>query len=246
MTYRDITHFLIAIEEVNSPELARQEILRLLAACGIDHFCLFRRALPETAPDAPIMASNWPEGWRSRYVKAGYAAVDPVLRYLPRARQGFGWGQALEGFKGSRQHRPMAEMMQDARAFGLVEGAAFPVHGRFGLAAALSIGGRHCQLSPSEMTLFSAVATRLYWRLCELAGAAGRQAGTTEDIVTLTPRSLEVITLLAEGMTSHEIGSRLNVSSHTVDWHFSNIQQKLKARNRHQTVAMAIRMGLIA
>ena len=61
----------------------------------------------------------------------------------------------------------------------------------------------------------------------------------------LTRRELEILHYLADGMTSIEISKLLSISNHTVDWYMNGIQDKLKAKNRQQAVALAFRYGLI-
>jgi len=49
----------------------------------------------------------------------------------------------------------------------------------------------------------------------------------------LTPREVEVLALVAEGMTNEEIARRLVISPHTVATHVSNILSKMRLSNRH-------------
>ena len=59
---------------------------------------------------------------------------------------------------------------------------------------------------------------------------ASRGEETPED--PLTPRELEVVKLIAEGMTSDEIARELFISKKTVDRHRANVLEKLGMRNR--------------
>ena len=61
----------------------------------------------------------------------------------------------------------------------------------------------------------------------------------------LTPRELEVVTRLADGMTNQEIGETLGLSSRTVKTHVQNLLAKLDAPDRTGAVARAFRLGLI-
>ena len=61
----------------------------------------------------------------------------------------------------------------------------------------------------------------------------------------LTPRELEVIKLIAEGLTSEEVGETLVISKHTVDRHRDNILEKLGMRNRVDLTRYAIKRGLV-
>jgi len=61
----------------------------------------------------------------------------------------------------------------------------------------------------------------------------------------LSERELEVLRLVAEGLTSKAIGRRLFLSPSTVNYHLSSIFRKLGAETRAQAVAMAARRGLL-
>ena len=61
----------------------------------------------------------------------------------------------------------------------------------------------------------------------------------------LSGREIEVLTLLAEGHTSREIGSLLNISSRTAEHHRSRIMKKLSINDVAGLVRYAIRTGLV-
>jgi DNA-binding NarL/FixJ family response regulator len=61
----------------------------------------------------------------------------------------------------------------------------------------------------------------------------------------LTPRELEVLLLISEGLHNSEIAGRLFVTERTVKFHVSSILAKLGADNRTEAVALATRRGLI-
>jgi two-component system, NarL family, response regulator YdfI len=66
-----------------------------------------------------------------------------------------------------------------------------------------------------------------------------------EQVETLTPRELEVLRLLAEGLPNKEIATTLAISEHTVKFHLSSIFGKLGATSRTEAVAIGIRRGLV-
>lgn len=72
------------------------------------------------------------------------------------------------------------------------------------------------------------------------AGLAARAARPT-----LTPREIQVLELIAEGMRNREIAQVLRVSEETVDVHVKNIRTKLDVDDRTAAVNVAIRRGII-
>ena len=63
--------------------------------------------------------------------------------------------------------------------------------------------------------------------------------------VPLTPRELEVLTLLAEGMSNKAIARRLGISVHTAKFHVGTLIDKFDAVGRTDAVAQAARRGVI-
>jgi DNA-binding NarL/FixJ family response regulator len=72
----------------------------------------------------------------------------------------------------------------------------------------------------------------------------GPKRATRANPANLTPRELEVVALLTEGLRNVDIAERLFVSEKTVDHHVSSILRKLDARTRGEASAKALRLGL--
>jgi two-component system, NarL family, response regulator LiaR len=62
----------------------------------------------------------------------------------------------------------------------------------------------------------------------------------------LTPRELEVLTLLGRGRSNGEIAATLSIAPRTAKVHVQNILAKLGATNRTEAVSMAVKQGLIS
>lgn len=65
------------------------------------------------------------------------------------------------------------------------------------------------------------------------------------DTVELTPREMDVLHLLAEGLTNKTIAHQLAISDHTVKFHVNAILSKLNAQSRTEAVVQATRLGLL-
>jgi DNA-binding NarL/FixJ family response regulator len=74
--------------------------------------------------------------------------------------------------------------------------------------------------------------------------AAGRAPRKASAYGILGPREREVLQLLAEGLTSSEIATRLSVATSTVDTHRRNLMRKLDLHNVAELTRFAIREGL--
>ncbi len=73
----------------------------------------------------------------------------------------------------------------------------------------------------------------------------GLSRGDAPPADPLTPRELEVVKLIAEGLTSAEVAEQLVLSPKTVERHRTNVLAKLSLRNRVELTRYAIRRGLV-
>lgn len=68
---------------------------------------------------------------------------------------------------------------------------------------------------------------------------------TEPPIEDLTPREVEVLQLMADGLPNKAIARRLRISEHTVKFHVTAIMGKLDAHSRTEAVTRAARLGLL-
>jgi DNA-binding NarL/FixJ family response regulator len=70
-------------------------------------------------------------------------------------------------------------------------------------------------------------------------------AGAPERLASLTARELEVVTLVASGLSNDEIAERLFITPLTAKTHVNRAMAKLDARDRAQLVVLAYQSGLV-
>lgn len=92
--------------------------------------------------------------------------------------------------------------------------------------------------------------TILHPEIAEILFASNNSTFASRELASslaepLTPRELQVLNQLADGLTNKAIASALTISEHTVKFHISAILSKLSASGRTEAVAIGIRLGLV-
>ena len=78
-----------------------------------------------------------------------------------------------------------------------------------------------------------------------LLPARPRRQDLPRLVEALTPREIEVLRLMGDGLVNKEIAGRLGISEHTAKFHVASILGKLQASSRTDAVAQGMRRGLI-
>ena len=77
------------------------------------------------------------------------------------------------------------------------------------------------------------------------ASALAIPAASEFEVENLTPREMEALEMLAEGLSNKQIAARLHISEHTAKFHVNSILGKLGAGTRTEAVMRGLRSGLL-
>ena len=93
----------------------------------------------------------------------------------------------------------------------------------------------------------AAISGRVTRRMLELFGSRlpASDAGAEGPVAALTPRELEILGAIGEGLSNTEIAERFYVAESTVKTHVSRVLQKLGLRDRVQAVIFAYERGIV-
>ena len=120
----------------------------------------------------------------------------------------------------------------DEQIFAAMEAGASAFVGKDAPSSEVVKAAQHAAVSPRSF-------------LCAgLTDAMLRRA--TSVATQLSSRELDVLRLLADGLSAAEIGSRIHLSESTVKSHLAKIYQKLGVTNRAQALVTAMRTGLLS
>ena len=99
-------------------------------------------------------------------------------------------------------------------------------------------------LMKGEVPLSPGLASRVLKEFARQPGAGGSVEQAVEKEEPLTPRQIEVLTLVAQGLTYKEVGAKLFLSEHTIKYHMGEIIDRLHLDNRKQVIVYAKYMKL--
>src|SRR5688572_14996862 len=166
----------------------------------------------------------------------------PYLR--GRARLCAGELSAAEG-----EHDAARRSFEDA--IDCFDAGSAPYEGgiaRLGLARGLSGLGYDAQAAAEALAAretFAALGAVRDAERAELPAVTSNGGAGAAELSELTARELEVLKLVAQGLSDKEIAERLVVSPHTVHRHVANVRTKLRLPSRSAAVAYAARCGLL-
>lgn len=216
----------------------------LVNQLGYEHFIYGVQVNTSLTRPYQFVFSGYPNGWRDRYIEAGYQEIDPTVTHCIKQRRILPvvWEERIFA-------SPIAErMLSEARECGLCSGVTLSVQGGHGEAAMLSLA---TPTNPDDArrdvvgTLGHAQLLAFY-----LHEAIQRIVLSQETAPlrrpALTERERECLTWAAEGKTSWEIANIIHVADRTVVFHLQNATRKMGVATRQHAVARALTLGLVA
>lgn len=168
-------------------------------------------------------------------LRVAIAAADPVRR------------RGLEAIVTAAGHRPVAP--PEAADIVLADGEAAEAEGAPVLALGAAEAGQ-AGLLPRDATAAQieaallAVAAGLAVRPAD-APPPGFHALAEPTAPLLTPREVEILTLIGDGLSNKAVARRLGISGHTVKFHVESLFRKLDAGSRAEALRKGLRRGLI-
>lgn len=208
----------------------------LARSLGFSCFTLFR---PEPSPPghAAIFLTTYPEQWISRIFQEKRHLDDPAHAAAARSVDGIQW-TAIERTMVLSDHQ--RETLALASDHGLTRGITLPFRLPALPSAMFSLAfTSRFEPKPSAILAARLMGSILFAQAHRLARSEPSQA----DVVTLSPRQLDCIRLLARGMTDRGIASQLGLSPQTVREYVEAARLRYGAKRRAQLVAAAMRDG---
>lgn len=226
-----------ALQCIQSEQQLFQAILSLGKELGFD-LCAYglRMPFPLAAPKT-VMFNNYPAAWQTQYQAKNYLATDPTVQHAMRSSLPVLWTDDL--------FSPAQELWEEARSFGLCYGRAQSIREYNGIVGMLTLVRSDEPITETEL---EAKQLKMSW-LTEVAHIGMSRCLTPKVMpeinAKLSNREIAVLRWTADGKTSGEISSILNIAERTVNFHIYNVITKLNAANKTSAAVKAAMMGLL-
>ncbi len=225
------------LRDAPSPQAAFDLYVERMERHGFHHVFAGRLSLAmltDLTPD-PFVYVNASEDFVRHYLREGLYVHDPVFALARRSNRPFRWREATDHATPAQ-----AKTVAAFHAAGFTHGLAVPVDRVGGVMGIATLGrGSDFELSP-EALIEIEIVTRTFFAVCDrLRAASGAEA------ITLSPREMDVLSLVAEGKTNWETGQILGLSEYSIRDHMKTLSRRLQTTNRTHTVVRAMQLGLI-
>jgi DNA-binding CsgD family transcriptional regulator len=179
--------------------------------------------------------------WVDHYIAQDYARIDPVVqgcyrRFHPVDWKRLDWsGKAVRDFMGEALDAGVGK-----------QGFSVPIRGPSGQFALFTVSDRRTDPAWSKYTETHVKDLILVSHFVNQKALEIERGTDKVTAATLSPREVDVLTLLATGLSRAQSADSLQISEHTLRVYLESARFKLGAQNTVHAVARALILGLIA
>ncbi len=219
---------------------------QLVQGLGFDSF-LYAFS-PSSRPDreAQIYAfTTLPREWARIYDENAFIEVDPRVQMTFDCMAMMIWSG--DDFRG--RNARLDRFLDDAARFGIRSGACFATHNAQNHSMMIAFNSSQPRLREAERAMVAGNVGELYafgtyfhevfMRSVIERGLPSRLRGAA-----LTTREIQVLKLVARGLTADDIAFKLELSPRNIRYHVDHARTKMGAANREEAIAIAVKAGL--
>jgi DNA-binding CsgD family transcriptional regulator len=237
----DVQEFTARASETRSVGDINRAFGTMVEGWGFENFFAVQVSSRNDDLRAPFARSfgQPPVLWLDRYREAGHIHRDPGIARIMSSTEPFWWSELCDQQLEAQQRL----VFHEAAEFNLSQGLVVPVRQADGSIWSCLLAAEKLAAS-NEMKLAAVVAANYYvGRGALLQSREIRQIDLSHR---LTPRQREVVTWLARGKTTEEVGEILGTSGRTVGHQLDDAKRRMRARTLPALVAEALAHGEIA
>ena len=231
-----ITRFLETLQQVNDLDSLQRLIQTLRDTLDVEHV-IYNSV---NSAGEPYAALTYRLDWVDRYLERDYGRIDPVVlgcyqRFHPVNWKDLDWsGKTVRAF------------LHEALDAGVGnQGFSVPIRGPSGQFALFTVNDRTSDEKWDRFTRAHVQDLLLIAHYINQKALEIERGSDTVPDTTLSPRELDVLTLLGLGHSRASAAEKLKISEHTLRVYIESARFKLGAANTTHAVALAMARGKI-
>lgn len=230
-----IQDFVTRIQKVDNLKELQQVFSKEIKLLGFDkHTCMSLVDINNPPPNA-ILRYSFPEKWVERYKQQEYFRDDIVLKSVFSKTGPYSWKELDK--TGGRN----PQIFSEAKEFGIVNGMTVPLNLPGHYPCSVNMAGENLDINPVNYQILYLLAVNYHHQVIKIM----RLDDELFKPPKLSPREKECLIWAAKGLSDHDIGVMLSISSSTVTGYMKSMRAKFKVRTRIQAVAIAVSCGII-
>jgi DNA-binding CsgD family transcriptional regulator len=217
-----------------------RSIVKLL---GFDSFMCGFSSTPRPNRNAQLYVfTTLPREWAQIYDDEAYIEIDPRIQLVYDRSTMVVWNAEDLYGKSARLNR----FLEDAARFGVRSGACFTLHdvNHNGVLVCYNSSKQRTDVEQVERNLGTLYAFGTHFHEVFMRNVVERGIPSRLRGAALTNREVQVLALVARGMTDEDISIKLSITPRTVKFHMDSARTKMCAANRQEAVALAVKAGL--
>jgi len=219
----------------------------VIQSLGFDSFLYGLSLSPRPDREAQLYGySTVPREWLATYDRRAYCEIDPRIPLVLESGGAHIWDQNT--FRG--RSKAVDEFLDSAAQYGTCSGVCFALHDVSHHGAMLAFNSRipvvdRIRRQVIERNLSEILSFGHYFNSWFIRTVLDHDIAPTLHGASLSPREIEVLKLVARGLSTDDVAARMSVVARTVQLHLDSARAKLGAANRQQAVALAIKAGFV-
>ncbi len=228
--------FLDRLHQVGTLDELNQQIISLRNDLNVEH--VVYHSVNSTGEQ--YAALTYDEDWVSRYIEQDYARIDPVVQACIRRFHPVDWKRLDWTGKATR------DFLQEAVGAGVGnQGFSIPIRGPSGQFALFTVSSTDTDETWAKYTEEHTRALILASHYVNQKALEIENGTDQADVVNLSPRETDALTMLALGYNRAQAADSLSISEHTLRVYIESARFKLAAMNTTHAVARAMNQGLL-
>jgi len=210
---------------------------------GFDSFMCGFSSTPRPNRNAQLYVfTTLPREWAQLYDEEAYIETDPRIQLVYDRSTMVIWN--AEDFQG--RSAQLNRFLADAARFGVRSGACFTLHdvNHNGVLVCYNSTKPRVDASLVQRNLGTLYAFGTHFHEVFMRNVVERGIPSRLKGAALTKREIQVLGLVARGLTDDDISLKLSVAPRTVKFHMDSARTKMCAANRQEAVALAVKAGL--